>query len=474
MKFSLKYALAVLLVLACVPLYAPWKMENTSGDNISLRYWPLAVLKHGSWNLNPFRQDLGDVLYASINIKGTLYPMTYFSSSLFTFPVFAVADKLDIGGTDWNHDRISIISRLNAFLIAVAAGLVLFFLFCRLVPVIAAFAGTAVFAFGSWHWSLGAQGLSSQLMGVSGVIGAMYALWRFLDDRTSLRQRWWALAFGFMTGLVFALRPHDALLLSFGVFVMIGAGWRVFGMYAAGMLVPVLSQGLLHLHYYGFFLGFFGLNVNRAHDYEIVKFTFHSGIAGLLVSPNRGAIVFFPLLILAPYLWYRLLPPVGIRESLASVFKLDFSAWNPGSRSPLGMFTRVLALGAIIYFIAISGIEFWHSTWSYGPRYLYELVPATVLAVAFGVQEILLALDRKKTRISRIVMLLLVVFALQGVAVHWLGHGNYDLYVWNSKKFVDDSRAWNFNDLMLGDVIRAGSNDGRYPGALYRLKKYGF
>jgi hypothetical protein len=53
-------------------------------------------------------------------------------------------------------------------------------------------------------------------------------------------------------------------------------------------------------------------------------------------------------------------------------------------------------------------------------------------------------------------------------------HANFDIYIWNFKSPVNDARTWDFHDLMIEDVWKAGPNARRWPDALTRLKKFGF
>jgi hypothetical protein len=137
-------------------------------------------------------------------------------------------------------------------------------------------------------------------------------------------------------------------------------------------------------------------------------------------------------------------------------------------------FSNSIFWGVLAYFVSVFGLDYWHSTWSYGPRYYYDLQPFLWPVFTLALGE--LAKQREKRRILPAWALgLFVLFNLQGLFVHALGHYNYDLYVWNSRGGpVDNAKCWRFSDFMLTEVWKAGSNKHRWNDALERLKKYGF
>lgn len=98
-----------------------------------------------------------------------------------------------------------------------------------------------------------------------------------------------------------------------------------------------------------------------------------SGLLGLLLSPNRGLLLFCPVLLLGIGLLFP-----RLRQRLSSGERRSCLAFGVGALGYLGM---------------ISGLKWW-STFGWGPRYLVPLLPAfylpaaLVLAHARGVERI--------------------------------------------------------------------------------------
>ncbi|MEW6337235.1 MAG: hypothetical protein AB1625_07515, partial [Acidobacteriota bacterium] len=91
-----------------------------------------------------------------------------------------------------------------------------------------------------------------------------------------------------------------------------------------------------------------------------------SGLAGLVLSPSRGALVWMPLL--AALAW--------------SLGRRDAPSENR-SRA------RVGAAAAFAMILAMSGYPNWHGGWFAGPRYLLPVLPLALLAAASGTDRLL-------------------------------------------------------------------------------------
>ena len=87
------------------------------------------------------------------------------------------------------------------------------------------------------------------------------------------------------------------------------------------------------------------------------------GFAGLLISPNRGLLIFSPVLLVAV---------AGIRRSFAE-----------GWRSPLPWCVLALAAQYALY----GSYAVWWGGHTYGPRYLVDVLPLTVPLAAIAMME---------------------------------------------------------------------------------------
>jgi hypothetical protein len=147
--------------------------------------------------------------------------------------------------------------------------------------------------------------------------------------------------------------------------------------------------------------------------------TFAEALAGHLISPSRGLLVFTPVLLAIPLL--ALLTPQRLRQ-----------------RGVL----LVVALGwPLAHWIVVSRHPQWYGGFSYGPRLMTDVLPGLFLAV------ILLWPVSLRSLASRAVVGLAAVLAVFGVWVHTVqGLHNYYTLVWNAAPRIEDrpDKAWDW------------------------------
>lgn len=120
------------------------------------------------------------------------------------------------------------------------------------------------------------------------------------------------------------------------------------------------------------------------------------GLYGLLVSPNRGLLVFAPifsLLLALPFVWKR-----------------------ATAAGPLRLLFLLYGTAALLYTLAIARLSFW-GTFGWGPRYLVPVIPILFLGVALA----LLALWPEPRHRAWLTALIGVSFLLNAapVLVNW-------------------------------------------------------
>ncbi len=467
------WVLAIILAVSATVIYDPSRWENTSGDTISTRYWPVSVLEHGTWKMNPWKEDMKGVIYAAIfHANGDWYPRNGLGYLPFLLPFYYVADKLDWLGTTWTHDRINRMSRWNGILLAVLTLVFLFNFLRQIVPIWSAYLSTIFFAFGTWHFSLGAQGLSPQLPAVLIEIWALHVLWKLCTDGRRKSQIWCGVGIAFLFSLLYSIRPQNMFLLMPMILVI-----RQRKLMTATLLTLVATLWpVIHMNkqIYGFATGFYGVLTVWSHM-PVWQANFMKGLLGLLFSPNRGAITFFPILLLLPLLFrYHLSIPAKVRSLSGAIFKYQ-DLFFPTGRPDRNTFFLISLSGFGLYFASICFVIFWHTTWSYGSRYLYDLLPFVWPLITLAIDDLLKRMGGAKAKAPVWLHAAMVTLGIWCVGVHWLGHRNYDLYTWNSRVApVDDNTCWNYKEFILIDVWKAGSNEKRWSNAHERLKGYGF
>jgi hypothetical protein len=121
----------------------------------------------------------------------------------------------------------------------------------------------------------------------------------------------------------------------------------------AGAALPLAALLYFNLHFIGNLAGGYG----TAHQSKFIRLSL-SGIAGLLVSPAKGLLVFSPFLVFVP---------LGLIQRLRS----------PGSRG----LAVALSLATAAQFIVYSQAD-WRAGSSWGPRWLTDLLPILVWMLA--------------------------------------------------------------------------------------------
>jgi hypothetical protein len=102
------------------------------------------------------------------------------------------------------------------------------------------------------------------------------------------------------------------------------------------------------------------------------------GVAGLLVSPSRGLLVYSPIVLLAGVGAWR--------------------AWRPSASTAHLRLLRSASLMCLIAFLAYSKYLVWWAGHSYGPRYLTDILPLACLLMALGIEMPLPAASAARTR----------------------------------------------------------------------------
>jgi hypothetical protein len=266
-------------------------------------------------------------------------------------------------------------------------------------------------------------------------IGLYFATRRKPDTRDA----WLA---GIFWGYAIAVRVQDALLiLPFAICFLRGNPRNSFR-----LLAPVAALGLLTLwlnwHFYDSVLGTYApggpstqLQLRLSGVQPAFNGSWLVGIPGLLISPSRGALVFWPLLLFTawrlPRHWVaiRKLRPFGfLHAALASV-----------------------ALQLLFY----GKYNLWWGGWAWGPRFLVSALPAFFVLFV-------LTLPRTFTRAQ--LGALSALFAW-GALIQGLGAYKYEQWTWNwqpTKVDLAPERVWELRD---NEIARAWSDPWYKPDA---------
>jgi hypothetical protein len=376
----------LLIGLLCLLVYNANLRQIGAGDTLPARYLPFGIWRYGSVLLDPIREltrdGHADHYWIQPGRAGhwlSLYPVVL---PVLVAPLYAPAvGYLQLRG--WTEQRLmrvaKVMEKLTASLVAAAAAALLYLLLRRRAPRGDALLLTLAFAFGTDTWMIGSQALWQHGMAELLLIGLMLLL---TGPCTPGR----ALAAGVLCGLIAGNRPPDALLAAaLGLYGLRWAGRRAAPWLAAGVAVPLGLVVSYNLAAAGNLFGAYGI----PHHGGFFRFGLLTGVAGLLLSPARGLLVFSPFLLLAPTAFWQ-----GLRDR--------------GARA----LTLAAGVGALALVLLYAKAD-WRAGDSFGPRWLTDLLPLLVWMLPPA-----LATLRGASRLA-FVLAVCVATAIQAVGAFW-------------------------------------------------------
>jgi hypothetical protein len=382
----------ILFGLCCFLIYNANLRQIGAGDTLPARYLPLIVwhngtldfdanarlVAHGHSMIQDWKRPAdaaGSVTYCEPwaywlvrtrrNQLASLYPVV---APLLVTPLYFPA-VIWLNKHGWEQPRVdrmaALMEKVSASLLASIAS-VLMFLVLRRDGIRWSLPLALAFAFGTNTWMISSQALWQH--GSGELLIALALLLLKAGGQAPATPRRIALL-GAVCVLMAANRPPDALIAGAIVLFVIwnrgrsaawspgrGAVWnrsRSALWLLAGAALPLAALLYFNLH----FIGNLGGGYGTALQSKFIRLSL-SGMAGLLVSPARGLLVFSPFLVFVP---------LGLIQRLRS----------PGSRG----LAVVLSFAAAAQFIVYSQAD-WRAGTSWGPRWLTDLLPILVWMLA--------------------------------------------------------------------------------------------
>jgi hypothetical protein len=414
--------IALAMFLCCLALYLSngrTRAPELAGDTGSNRLLPFSLLRFGTLTLEPFRAPLtaaGPLRWYVGERRGRLVANYPVGTALVALPVYVpIVVGLALRGrtsaealfraTPWSE-------KAAASVIAASAVAALFLVLARRVSRRRAALIAVTLGCCTLLWSVGTQLLWQHGPGVLVLtIGFLV-----LDRRPTART---ALLAGCLFGLLYVVRPMTLPFAAAAVVaVVVGTPGkdvhrvRYALAFLAGFATLFVPNLAYNLYYFGSWLGLYAQGQ--------FSFDWLRGPLGLLVSPNRGMLIFMPIAAL------------GLIGAVLAVRR-----WRS---EPL----LVLMLGAALaYYLLHAWGRYWAGGWSFGPRYVIEVLP--VLAIAAS-------LVRVKPRFALLVALAWAVsFAVQASGAYVYPASN-----WHGRMGEDMERAaWDWRHVMLWEDWRA-------------------
>lgn len=378
----------LLLFLLTILIYGLNGKTLWSGDTIPARYLPLSLVRELDFDLDEFpflyeselpyflRSSLGHIISVYPPWAGVLALPVYIGPALF--------------GVDPTPLLMEDLEKRAAMLITAVSVLVLFFALRRVTLEKTAWFIAVIYAFGTSSFST-----SSQALWQHGAVQLFLTLTIYCIVKGLEVPRFSAYS-GFALGCMVISRPLN-LIVTFPVVIYMVHKQRdqLVGFILAGV-PPLLLFIVYNAFYFGspFTTGFGGAVVTPSAviSTQLSLFTtpLFAGIAGVLVSPGRGLLVYSPVFVFSM---------VGM-----------IVAW----REPKYLYLRYLSFVPILLFIVVSKWIGWWGGDCYGPRLLADVTPILCFLLYPAV-------DYYKGK--KVVKYAIIALAALSIGMHTIGAG---------------------------------------------------
>lgn len=347
----------------------------------------------------------------------SLYPVV---TPLLVTPLYLPA-VVWLNANGWQQPQLDhvaeIMEKMAASMIA-AAATVLMYLVLRRDGSRWSLAFALAFAFGTNTWMISSQALWQHGVGELLIaLALLLALSPAAPGRTAL--------LGAVCVLMAANRPPDALIAAGFVLFTVWRRRRDARWLLAGAAAPLAALLVYNLGFIGDILG--GYALGQDPNVPFVRLDW-SGVAGLLVSPTRGLLVFSPFLIFLP---------VGFIQRLRA----------PGTKGLAVTLSVAVAAQVLLY----SQTD-WRGGVSWGPRWLTDILPILVWMVA-PAPLVLRPLGR-----GLLILTMAVSIAVQAIGAFWYT-GTSDARIFAGDP-ADMRGAWNPRNVPFLVVLRDGRAEG--------------
>ncbi len=352
-----------LAVLAFVVYNANLRAVS-SGDCFPARFLPFSILKTGSVNLEPLvdavRQGHKDPYWLQKSIGGhwvSLFPIV---APVLVTPLYVPA-AIAVQRAGWRRSYLDAVAELmekisGSAIASLSVAFVYLLVRRRLSPGRAVLL-TAAYAFGTSTWVTGSQALWQHGQAELLVAGALLLVTR---EPTGMR----AFAIGAACALGAMNRPPDIVLFApIALEAVLRTSWKG-PLLRAGVAGAVIAAApFLAYNIAAFGLPGGGYQVLYLHasgrDAIVLRASLFPALSGMLFSPAKGLFFFSPFLLF-----------------LAGRLKKDAQEGLADRRLSL-----LLGAGVVTQILLYTRTE-WRGGYSFGPRYLVDLLPILVFLLA--------------------------------------------------------------------------------------------
>ncbi|MDX2166381.1 MAG: hypothetical protein SF182_04935 [Deltaproteobacteria bacterium] len=422
---------ALRIFFALFVLYACNARMLAPGDSIPTRRLPFSLLREGNLNLDEFSWEMspkGRLPYYVHPANGHVYSVSTFATAVVIAPLYVLpAWWLARAGVPYDDVRARVVEvvmeHVSAAMLAALSAALLFLLLARLTTRGWALALTLLYALGTSTWSIASQALWPHALSELTLVGLCLGLLARTPTRAQL------VGAGLIAALMVANRPQMLAFAALATgFVAVHHRRHLLAFVALPTLLGVGLAAYNRAIFASLTGGYGGLGVLRGAPGQ--------GLAGMLFSPNRGLLVYTPIMAFA--LWG------GVR------------LWRVAGVPP---WLRWLSVGVLAHVLVHASFRAWWGGYTYGPRYFTDVLPALTIFLVYG----LVPYCRQ-----RAVFALAVALAMWGIGVQAIGVYAAD-DSWNrTPQTLGRSlqRLWDWNDLQIARAARDGFRGGELAAVM--------
>lgn len=377
----------VLFFLLLVAIYFSRPLL-VSMDTVSNSILPFSILLHHDVFLDRY--------LTGVNLSTAYYARPFHGHYISSYPIGPAVTALPLyffyvlfGGQASLHSGL-VLAKLSGALIATTSAFLLYKVLQNLgIKKSLRLFFIILYALGTETFSISSQALWQHGPAELWIVVFLFGAVKIFQEKSPSRMS--SYGSGFALGMLLLSRPQDIVIASPFFLLLILTPKRKYVLHALSIfLVFALFNVLYNTHFYAEPT----LRGGPTQIATILSAPLTVGLAGNLISPSRGLLVFMPWTIVG-FFW------------LSKVSKRDFyrTVYAP------------TLIAVILYILLYSKLGYWAAGASFGPRYMTDISPAlTVLAAGYWGQW-----KTAKAPLSYLRMSILGVFAVWSILIQFLG-----------------------------------------------------
>lgn len=377
-----------------------------SGDTLPAELLPISLIHEHDLDFNEFVENIDKLEYYYRNINGRVVSSYPIIPGIFNTPVYFAAYLAGI-------DLLGNTFPLSMITSAIIASFSVILLYGCLLKIcknsITSFFFALIYVFATAVWSVACRSIWQHGPSLLLITISLFLI-------LSKKQSWLSLS-GFFLGLAVFNRPTNILIaLPITVYIFFHHR-KAMLKFLVLSLIPAFFLLAYSTFYWGDLLSLGQVQGGTGFDGR-----FFEGIAGLLISPSRGLLVFSPIFVF-------------------SIFSAIVVLFNKNT-DPL---YKYLSVSMILFILLYSKWGMWWGGWTYGYRLLIEIVPVLIIFLSLFWKDVL-----SKSFYLKGLFGVLLAFSIY---VHFLGAFCYPAGFNESPNNIDQhpERLWSVRD---GQIIR--------------------